>query len=139
MGASLSLGPEACGTVPSSLGLTRTQASFLNSRPSHVQLGNTNAPLLPFPTPTDDVDSYVGSTAFQYSCRLAVVVARLQAEVSTLDKYGSPARADSCDQLEHELNTMKEGARPFLDTSPRPIGMGPPPSPRPRSRFAAPS
>ncbi|KPV76725.1 uncharacterized protein RHOBADRAFT_51724 [Rhodotorula graminis WP1] len=98
-------------------------ASFLNSRPSHVQLGNTNVPLLPFPTPSDDVESYVGSVAFQYSCRLAVIVARLQAEVSTLDKYGSPTRADSCDQLEHELNAMKEGARPFLDTSPRPIGM----------------
>ncbi|GAA5892155.1 hypothetical protein JCM8208_001454 [Rhodotorula glutinis] len=98
-------------------------ASFLNSRPSHVQLGNTNVPLLSFPTPSDDVESYVGSVAFQYSCRLAVIVARLQAEVSTLDKYGSPTRADSCDQLEHELNTMKEGARPFLDMSPRPVGM----------------
>ncbi|GAA5849664.1 hypothetical protein JCM9279_001972 [Rhodotorula babjevae] len=98
-------------------------ASFLNSRPSHVQLGNTNVPLLSFPNPSDDIEAYVGSVAFQYQCRLAVIVARLQAEVSTLDKYGSPTRADSCDQLEHELNTMKEGARPFLDLSPRPIGM----------------
>jgi len=100
------------------------QASFLNSRPSHIQAGNTNVPLLPFPTPSDDVEAYVGSVAFQYSCRLAVIVARLQSEVSTLDKYGSATRAESCDELEQELNAMKDGARPFLDMSPRPIGMG---------------
>lgn len=100
------------------------QASFLNSRPSHIQAGNTNVPLLPFPTPSDGVEAYVGSVAFQYSCRLAVIVARLQSEVSTLDKYGSATRAESCDELEQELNAMKDGARPFLDMSPRPIGMG---------------
>ncbi|BGP45128.1 hypothetical protein JCM10450v2_000945 [Rhodotorula kratochvilovae] len=98
-------------------------ASFLNSRPSHIQAGNTNVPLLPFPTPADDVEAYVGSISFGYACRLAVVVSRLQLEVSTLDRYGSAARADSCDHLEQELNAMKEGARPFLEMSSRPVGM----------------
>lgn len=100
------------------------QASFLNSRPSHIQAGNTNVPLRPFPAPSDSVESYTGSIAFAYSCRLAVIVARLQAEVSTLDKYGAASRAESCDHLEQELNAMRDGAKPFLETTPRPVGMG---------------
>ncbi|GAA6041682.1 hypothetical protein JCM8097_003082 [Rhodosporidiobolus ruineniae] len=97
-------------------------ASFLNSRPSHIQLGNTNVPLPPFPTPDDPVESYNGGISFAYSCRLAVIVSRLQTEVSTLDKYGTD-RAPACDYLEKELNSMKEGARPFLEMSRRPVGM----------------
>ncbi|GAA6005375.1 hypothetical protein JCM10207_002958 [Rhodosporidiobolus poonsookiae] len=97
-------------------------ASFLNSRPSHVQAGNTNVPLPLFPTPDGPIESFNGM-AFAYSSRLAVIVARLQAGVSILDQYGSPARADSCDHLEQELNTMKDGARPFLEMSRRPVGM----------------
>ncbi|GAA5820317.1 hypothetical protein JCM3770_004044 [Rhodotorula araucariae] len=106
-----------------SLRLHDAWASFLNSRPSHIQAGNTNVPLLPFPTPADDVESYVGSISFGYACRLAVIVARLQSEVSTLDRYGSAARADSCDHLEQELAAMKDGAKPFLEMGPRPVGM----------------
>ncbi|GAA5905414.1 hypothetical protein JCM6882_003153 [Rhodosporidiobolus microsporus] len=97
-------------------------ASFLNSRPSHIQLGNTNVPLPPFPTP-DDLENYASTVAFAYSCRLALVVSRLQAEVSTLDVYGAPARADACDRIEKELNSMREGARPFLEMTRRPPGM----------------
>ncbi|GJN87705.1 hypothetical protein Rhopal_000660-T1 [Rhodotorula paludigena] len=85
--------------------------------------GNTNVPLRPFPAPSDSVESYTGSIAFAYSCRLAVIVARLQAEVSTLDKYGAASRAESCDHLEQELNAMRDGAKPFLETTPRPVGM----------------
>ncbi|GAA5971375.1 hypothetical protein JCM11641_008328 [Rhodosporidiobolus odoratus] len=98
-------------------------SSFLSSRPSHIQAGNTNVPLPPFPSPGDAPDTGTGSVAFAYSCRLAVIVTRLQSEVSLLEKYGSASRVDACDFLEQELNTLKEGARPFFEMSRRPPGM----------------
>ncbi|BGP13116.1 hypothetical protein JCM10213v2_001035 [Rhodosporidiobolus nylandii] len=98
-------------------------ASFLNSRPSHIQTGNTNVPLPPFPTPDDTPESYNDAIAFAYTARLASVASRLQIEVSTLDKYGSASRADACDHLEAELNSMQQGARPWLELSRRPVGM----------------
>lgn len=43
------------------------------------------------------------------------MVARLQQEVSTLDRYGSSQRIDSCDSIEADLNTMKEGLQGYFD------------------------
>ncbi|GAA5830588.1 hypothetical protein JCM11251_002523 [Rhodosporidiobolus azoricus] len=97
-------------------------ASFLNSRPSHIQLGNANVPLPPLPSP-DDLDTYASTIAFASFCRLAVVVSRLQAKVSTLDVYGSSKRAEACDEIERELNDMTEEARSFFETARRPPGM----------------
>ncbi|GAA5924328.1 Dal81p [Sporobolomyces koalae] len=90
----------------------RTQdawSSFLNSRPSHIQPNNTSVRLPPFPEDDTITDSYQGGIAFGCSIRLGVIVARLQAEVSTLDRADSPLRIESCDSAEDDLAKMKGG------------------------------
>ncbi|GAA5832375.1 hypothetical protein JCM3766R1_002400 [Sporobolomyces carnicolor] len=86
-------------------------SSFLNSRPSHLQQGNTSVPLPRFAAEGESSDGI----AFACACRLSTVVARLQQEVSTLDRYGSSQRIDSCDSIEADLNTMKEGLQGYFD------------------------
>ncbi|GAA5960316.1 hypothetical protein JCM3765_007471 [Sporobolomyces pararoseus] len=85
-------------------------SSFLNSRPSHLQHGNTSVPLPLFVT-----ESGIDKVAFGCACRLGAVVARLQREVSILDRYGNSQRIDSCDSIETDLNTMKEGLREYYE------------------------
>ncbi|BGO94136.1 hypothetical protein NBRC10512_006958 [Rhodotorula toruloides] len=98
-------------------------ASFLNSRPSHIQAGNANVPLPTFAahTTASDVDST--EISFVFACRLALVVGQLQAEVSTLDNYGSSSRADACDALEKDLNALKESIRGYVSAHARSPGM----------------
>ncbi|GAA5894950.1 Zn(II)2Cys6 transcription factor [Sporobolomyces salmoneus] len=95
-------------------------SSFLNSRPSHLQHGNTSVLLPRFATDTSHLDDI----AFGCACRLGTVVARLQQEVSILDRYGSSQRIESCDSIETDLNTMKEGLKEYYEmTEERPPGL----------------
>ncbi|GAA5979016.1 hypothetical protein JCM5350_004207 [Sporobolomyces pararoseus] len=94
-------------------------SSFLNSRPSHLQPGNTSVPLPRF-VPESEIDK----VAFGCACRLGAVVARLQREVSILDRYGSSQRIDSCDSIETDLSTMKEGLKGYYELeTPRTAGL----------------
>lgn len=96
------------------------RSSFLNSRPSHLQPGNTSVPLPRFVS-----ESEIDKVAFGCACRLGAVVARLQREVSILDRYGSSQRIDSCDSIETDLSTMKEGLKGYYELeTPRTAGLG---------------
>ncbi|KAI5474756.1 transcriptional activator protein DAL81 [Pseudohyphozyma bogoriensis] len=95
-------------------------SSFLNSRPSHLQIGNTSTPLPPSPSEPSNNPTLPVSPAFYYLCRLAVVVARMQSEISTIDKLkmaklGYPTVLKV---VETELEALTEETRDLL----RPVG-----------------
>lgn len=94
-------------------------SSFLNSRPSHLQAGNSNVGYMPLPTPHDTPETYRGAISFHYLCRLSIIVGHLQHEVSTLERYGTPQRVASCQRLEGELDALKTE----LGTHPPPLQM----------------
>ncbi|KAK4704379.1 hypothetical protein P7C70_g1837, partial [Phenoliferia sp. Uapishka_3] len=79
--------------------------------------------LMSLPSPNDAPEDYKGALSFHYLCRLSVVVGRLQREVSTLERYGKPGRADSCEQLEQELSELKDEVSGQFAVLARPVGM----------------
>ncbi|GAA5976713.1 hypothetical protein JCM10908_005604 [Rhodotorula pacifica] len=98
-------------------------ASFLNSHPSHIQANNHNVQLPALPTDVSPVGPAIRDVAFVLQCRLIVIVAKLQAEVSTLDNYGSQSRVTSCDAIERELEALCGSVASFTSSQVRPDGM----------------
>ncbi|WVR05522.1 hypothetical protein IAU60_002540 [Kwoniella sp. DSM 27419] len=87
--------------------------SFLNSRPSHIQVDNSTAPLPRFssllesscafsPASSDSAKSFIAS------CRLARLVSRLQSNICTLGAVADRDQADRREEVEEILMSAED-------------------------------
>ncbi|WVQ92944.1 hypothetical protein IAU59_000005 [Kwoniella sp. CBS 9459] len=82
--------------------------SFLNSRPSHIQVDNSTAPLPKFSSLLEASCAFSSASSdsaksFIASCRLARLVSRLQSDVCTLGAVADRDQADRRDEVEEIL------------------------------------
>lgn len=86
--------------------------SFLNSRPSHMQIHNTDIPLPSLASITSAVDnqnSAICGEAFWSLCRLAELVGRLQDEICTIKSQEKPkeVKLKELASLENETKELE--------------------------------
>lgn len=81
-------------------------------------------PLIPRASALDGPDDYRGDPSFFFSCKLALIVARFQSEVQTLERYGSAERTESCEEIEHDLSELRDEVRAEFALVHRSVGMG---------------
>ncbi|KAM0752051.1 hypothetical protein T439DRAFT_324147 [Meredithblackwellia eburnea MCA 4105] len=98
-------------------------SSFLNSRPSHLQIGNSSVRLpslsclVDEPTnPSTKLPQHHNTIAFHYLCRLAVQVSRFQSDLCTIDNLraakAAPVEAASfLKSVEKELAALESETR----------------------------
>ncbi|KAI5124356.1 hypothetical protein M0805_008963 [Coniferiporia weirii] len=96
--------------------------SFLNSRPSHMQVHNTDIPLpsaSSLSTAVENPNMARSCQAFSSLCRLAEIVARLQNEICTIKSQEKPkhAKLEEVAALERETSDL---AFKWRDTIARP-------------------
>ena len=86
---------------------TFCRSSFLNSRPSHLQTGNTSVPI-PDPSCTESLDGNTISSnsaiAFHYLCRLAVQVGFFR----TFAAFEHPVLSSHVPRAENDLCTIEK-------------------------------
>ena len=109
-------------------------SSFLSSRPSHMQPGNTSVPLPPRPvvmstcTPSDStLRNDPTSPSFFYLCTLSCIVSDLQNSLCVVSKAESARHSLSTESLiglETNLAVLADETSPYLHMIARPPGMG---------------
>ena len=99
--------------------LLRTgRMSFLHSRPSHMQPGNSSVPVPGVPSylPRLESNRYA---SFSYNCRLAVILGRLQNGLCLVERAGDASRNSKirlCETLEAELGILADEVVPLIGT-----------------------
>jgi hypothetical protein len=100
--------------------------SFLHSRPSHIQTGNSNVPIPAVP-------AYLSRpvanrfASFSYNCRLSLLVNRLQTGLCLVERTGDASRNAKirlCDSLQGELVILEDEIVPLVAASGELPGMG---------------
>lgn len=95
---------------------TNIRASFLNSRPSHIQAGNSSVPI---PRGAVHLSQHEANryASFTYNCRLANIVTKLQAGVCILEKTTEASRNGKirlCESIEGDLTILHDEVKPLL-------------------------